>query len=1025
MAEKPNDIEAIYNAALKKGSEAERSAYLDAVCSDDAVLRARVEALLKAHEEAGDFLEAPVIDPSVTLGDPHLTEGPGTIISRYKLLEKIGEGGMACVYMAEQKEPIRRKVALKIIKLGMDTKQVIARFEAERQALAMMDHPNIAKVLDAGATETGRPYFVMELVKGISITEYCDKNKLNTRERLDLFIQVCNAVQHAHQKGIIHRDIKPSNIMVTLLDGRPVPKVIDFGIAKATSLELTEKTLFTRYAQMIGTPEYMSPEQAEMSGLDVDTRTDIYSLGVLLYQLLTGALPFDPETLRAAGYAEIRRTIVEDEPPKPSTRLSSLGEEAKKVAESRGTEVSLLVARLRKELEWIPLKAIRKDRTRRYRSAAELSDDVQNYLNGAPLIAGPESTVYRFRKFVSRNRALVTGLAAVLAVVTVGVVVSTVFAVRAERQAMISQAVADFLTDDLLGSVAPEKAKSPEVTVHSILDAASKSLEDRFEGKPLIEASIREKLGETYRKLGDYKAAEPHLERAYRIRAEQLGEEDRSTLTSVHNLGSLYLVQARHDDAEPLLVGAWQIRRRLLGEEHPDTLASAVQVAYLSLFYGSSAVSDVEGLFAETLETARGVLGDEHLVTLDAMLGLSAIYHASGRHEEAESLCARGLETAERVLSAEHELTLWFMNLSAMLHFTQGRYGQGAQLITRAFEISQRALGNEHPSTINSMFMRGAMYRFQEQDDQAESLWEESVQLSRRVLGDEHFWTLYYMHHLAILYRDQERYQDAERLLAEALEGRRKVLGEEHPETFVTMGSLGRLYRRQGKLNQAEQLLAECYRKGREALGEEHPSTIQFLADLAFLYFRQGRIDEAGALRAKAIEMMRRFYGDENPITLRAMHDLGELYLNFGRDVEAETLLSKALEGRRRVLGEEHPDTQASMGVVYFKRGQYDKAEPLLVKELENERRIEGREIPPLISMYNLALVHHRQGDYDKAEPLLVELLESSQHVLSEGHPHTAAAMNELIKLYEDWGKPQKAEEWRAKLPRKKGTEEQ
>jgi len=1032
MAEKPNDIEAIYNAALKKGSEAERSAYLNAVCGDDAVLRARLEALLKAHEEAGDFLEAPVIDPSVTLGDPHLTEGPGTIISRYKLLEKIGEGGMACVYMAEQKEPIRRKVALKIIKLGMDTKQVIARFEAERQALAMMDHPNIAKVLDAGATETGRPYFVMELVKGISITEYCDKNKLNTRERLDLFIQVCNAVQHAHQKGIIHRDIKPSNIMVTLLDGRPVPKVIDFGIAKATSLELTEKTLFTRYAQMIGTPEYMSPEQAEMSGLDVDTRTDIYSLGVLLYQLLTGALPFDPETLRAAGYAEIRRTIVEDEPPRPSTRLSSLGEEAKKVAESRGTEVSLLVARLRKELEWIPLKAIRKDRTRRYRSAAEMSDDVQNYLNGAPLIAGPESSLYRLKKSMHRNRALVISIFSVLAVLLAGIVASTVLAIsadnsraEAERQARISQAVADFLTDDLLGSVAPEKAKSPEVTVHSILDAASKSLEDRFEGKPLIEALIREKLGETYRKLGDYKAAEPHLERAYRIRAEQLGEEDISTLTSVHNLGSLYLVQARHDDAEPLLVGAWQIRRRLLGEEHPDTLASAVQVAYLSLFYGSSVVSDVEGLFAETLETARGVLGDEHVDTLDAMLGLSAIYHASGRHEEAESLCARGLETAERVLSAEHELTLWFMNLSAMLHFTQGRYGQGAQLVTRAFEIGQRALGNEHPSTIHSMFMRGAMHRVQQQDDEAESLWEESVQLSRRVLGDEHFWTLLYMHNLAILYRDQGRYQDAERLLAEALEGRRKVLGEEHPETFVTMGSLGRLYRWQGKLNQAEQLLAECYQKSRETLGEEHPSTIGLIGDLAFLYFRQGRIDEAGALRAKAIEMMRRFYGDENPITLGAMHDLGELYLNFGRDVEAETLLSKALEGRRRVLGEEHPDTQASMGVVYFKRGQYDKAEPLLVKELENERRIPGREIPPLISMYNLALVHHRQGDYDKAEPLLVELLESSQRVLSEGHPHTAAAMNELIKLYEDWGKPQKAEQWRTKLPRKKGTEEQ
>ncbi|MHC4539712.1 MAG: serine/threonine protein kinase, partial [Planctomycetota bacterium] len=321
-------IKPIFSEALdKKG--ADRESYLKEACREDPDLKVEVEALLKAHEGARDFLEAPVFDP--------ICEGPGTVIGRYKLLERIGEGGMAVVYMAEQAEPIRRKVALKIIRLGMDTKSVIARFEAERQALAMMDHPNIAKVYDAGATETGRPYFVMELVHGISITDYCDSNKLDTRRRLELLVQVCHAVQHAHQKGIIHRDIKPSNVMVTIHDDKAVPKVIDFGIAKATNQRLTEKTLFTRYAHMIGTPAYMSPEQAQMSGLDVDTRTDIYSLGVLLYEVLTGTTPFDAETLQEAGYAEIERIIRETYPPKPSTRLRSLGQGVVDVAQRRQT----------------------------------------------------------------------------------------------------------------------------------------------------------------------------------------------------------------------------------------------------------------------------------------------------------------------------------------------------------------------------------------------------------------------------------------------------------------------------------------------------------------------------------------------------------------------------------------------------------------------------------------------------------------------------------------------------------------
>jgi len=413
---KLSEIEEIYHAALERAPGRARAVHLDAACGADMPLRARVEALLKANEEAGAFLEALPWDENATLDTSPLSEGPGTVIGRYKLLERIGEGGMAVVYMAEQAEPIRRKVALKIIKLGMDTKQVIARFEAERQALAMMDHPNIARVFDAGATKTGRPYFVMELVTGVSITEYCDKNNLNTKNRLALFIQVCNAVQHAHQKGIIHRDIKPSNVMVTQRDGVPVPKVIDFGIAKATNQRLTEKTLFTRYAHIIGTPAYMSPEQAELSDLDVDTRSDIYSLGVLLYELLTGATPFSEEELRRAGYVEMQRVIREQEPAKPSTRLSTLGETVTDIARHRNSTPDLLRRAIRGDLDWIVMKALEKDRTRRYETVDALATDILRHVKHEPILAGSPGVACRLRKFVRRNRSRIvtTGAATIL-----------------------------------------------------------------------------------------------------------------------------------------------------------------------------------------------------------------------------------------------------------------------------------------------------------------------------------------------------------------------------------------------------------------------------------------------------------------------------------------------------------------------------------------------------------------------------------------------------------------------------------
>ncbi len=423
MPDNPAPEEAIFAAAIELPT-AERAAYLDRACGGDAGLRQSVEALLKSHEEALSFLENPPPDVALTrtiaLTIPP-TEKIGDRIGRYKLLQQIGEGGCGVVYMAEQLEPVRRQVALKVIKLGMDTKQVIARFEAERQALALMDHPNIAKVLDAGATEMGRPYFVMELVRGIKITEFCDKNHLTTPERLKLFVQVCQAVQHAHQKGIIHRDLKPSNILVTLNDGVPMPKVIDFGIAKATQERLTDKTLFTAFEQFIGTPAYMSPEQAEMNAQGVDTRSDIYSLGVLLYELLTSKTPFDTEKLLQAGVNEIRRIIREEEPVKPSTKLSTLlGGELTATAHCRQTAPPKLIHTVRGELDWIVMKCLEKDRARRYETANGLALDIQRHLNYEPVAARPPSELYRMRKLVRRNKVFFSAAGIVIAALIIG-----------------------------------------------------------------------------------------------------------------------------------------------------------------------------------------------------------------------------------------------------------------------------------------------------------------------------------------------------------------------------------------------------------------------------------------------------------------------------------------------------------------------------------------------------------------------------------------------------------------------------
>ena len=516
---KPNE-DTLFEAARNLSSAASRRAFLDEACAGRPELRARIESLLEAAAAAESFFkdaarfELPLPGEPAGPGEnfdaePAAAEGLGTRISHYKLLQKIGEGGCGIVYMAEQEQPVRRRVALKIIKLGMDTKSVIARFEAERQALALMDHPNIARVLDAGATEKGRPYFVMELVRGVRITDYCDQNNLDTSQRLDLFVQICHAIQHAHQKGVIHRDIKPSNVLVTLHDGVPVPKVIDFGIAKATEFRLTDKTLFTAYEQIIGTPAYMSPEQAEMSGLDVDTRSDIYSLGVLLYELLTGRPPFDPKKLLQHGLDGMRRTLREQEPRRPSTMVTTLQRtELTATAEHRQAEPPKLISLLKGDLDWIVMKALEKDRRRRYETANGLAMDIKRYLGSEPVIARPPTRFYRLQKLVRRNKVVFAAGCAVAAALFVGIIVSTRLyllekaalqrAVVAEEQAELARA-----NEAQMRRLAENRAKITQAKVllnDDNYDEADQLMQDFSITQPSGEGA------DVFRTLGEYHA---------------------------------------------------------------------------------------------------------------------------------------------------------------------------------------------------------------------------------------------------------------------------------------------------------------------------------------------------------------------------------------------------------------------------------------------------------------------------------------------------------------------------------------
>jgi serine/threonine protein kinase len=675
----------IFCEARERQSQ-ERAAFLDQACHGDAALRARVEALLEAEPQVGNFLrsEASPPEPGRTV-DTHITEGAGTVIGPYKLMEQIGEGGMGLVFVAEQQQAIRRKVALKVIKPGMDSRAVIARFEAERQALALMDHPNIAKVHDGGTTPAGRPYFVMELVKGVPITQFCDENRLTPRERLELFVTVCEAVQHSHQKGIIHRDLKPSNVMVKSHDGKPVVKVIDFGVAKALGERLTDKTVYTQFAQWIGTPLYMAPEQAGESSLDVDTRSDIYALGVLLYELLTGTTPFDKGRLRDASYDELRRIIREEEPPRPSTRLSTLGQAATAVCANCKSDPEQLRLLFRSELDWVVMKALEKDRNRRYETALEMAADIRRHLNYEPVLACPPTMRYRLRKLLLKHRGPIIAGATVLALLLVGIAATTTAYLHArtsEKQARAAEsearATVDFLTYDMLG-LAPQGApggRGREITVREALDATAPTVDPTLGQNPRVEAAVRHVLGTTYRFLGDYDSARHQLERAVALRCRELGGEDPATLISQHSLCAVLHDQGQLAEAETLCRAILNARRKQLPAGDLGIPSSLTLLGLILTDKGQP--EQAEPLVREALDLFTRALTENHWRTVNAQSVLGGCLSAQGRYAEAEPLLLGACQALLTARSAPRHHTWRALELTVRLYEAWGKRDKAA-----------------------------------------------------------------------------------------------------------------------------------------------------------------------------------------------------------------------------------------------------------------------------------------------------------------------------------------------------------
>ncbi len=936
---------------------------LHRMCPDERV-RLQITKLLDA-DSADDALLDHSLYPAPT------NVRAGERIAGYELLEKIGEGGMGVVFLAEQTEPVQRKVALKVIKPGVDTRQVIARFEAERQALSLMDHPNIAKVLDAGSTDTGRPFFVMELVEGLPITTSCDRNQWTIKQRLELFVTVCHAIQHAHQKGVIHRDIKPSNVLVTEYDGRPVAKVIDFGVSKAINQPLSEMSVHTGLGQIVGTFEYMSPEQSRVNPMDVDTRSDIYSLGVLLYELLTGSPPFDKERLRSVAWDEMLRIIREEDPPKPSSRLSEFRSQPTKDDPTFSdrkrdrTEPKRLVRMVRGELDWIVLKAMDKERNRRYGTPNGLANDIERFLCGDAVTACPPSSVYRFRKFVSRNKVVLATSAIVAASLILGLVGTTWQAIRARRAEEATQAVNNFLVDDLLGLAGAESQLSaglrpdPNLKLTTLLDRALAEVNSRFPDQPQLKANLQSTLASSFSSIG------------------------------------------RYEEATSLYQQLLEFQTQNQGEEHPDTIRATRQLA--RAYFDQSKIDIAQPIYDKAIARSRKFLGNENELTLLLLNDLAMLYQKQGRYRESESAFEDCLRVRKRLLGNGHRDTLGTMSNLATLYESLDRFADAEELHQQVLATRRQTLPDQHPRIADALHNLGRCCLKRGRHDDDSNQFERSLPLldeglvinlqNLGIRGPDHPATIGLRCDLAQVYLEQSRYDDAVVILVDLVERLQRLRSADYVTTLDVMSMLGWTYLRLDRPEEAENILTEVHASCQRS-DPRDPWAIQVRGNLAIALYRLAKLDEAIALDEKTVELAKEVLGAGHVETLSAMARLGLSYLEVGSTEAGRTLLEYVVNA-----GENHPGAfiiAGRLAISYAQDKDVPKSHAWSNRQIELARfslPIDSPQLTGLLAERNARILRPAIAKADETESSQwTNLLdrELSQWEVFMGVPHTS-----------------------------------